>query len=631
VEPYKIICVTCQAKLSVRNESLIGQIVACPRCDSMVEVTPPVAASVLVTPPPVPVPEEVAAGAVAVTEATHLPVAEAEVLPASVPVSVGVAKYKLIAWSLASFFVGATLVGSVLYDRSNSNNEATALVPKTLQTVPTSVAQTPVAPTSVAKEYPALEEPVTDPPPVLETPVLETQLVETQLLETPKSEIEESLAAQPVTQPVEPSTPETPAKTLPEETPRVARHFDPLDFDPESLTLATVDQPTGDSEPAPLDSSDEPVEVPEKVPSTVPLVRRGPDGGEDPSGRDAEKQLALLIPQVKFDQLPLVDCLRMFSQLSGVPVSVSPEQLLMAGITSQKNVSLDASELSLGEMLQGVLQSLRLEYTTRGAQVIVTRQKATKRREINYPIDDFVATGTSEKVLADWIEQLITPATWETAGGESTFESTNGNLRIKQTQQVQYQVLILLERLRLARNLPPQSRYPVKRLAGTPANALLQEKLAKSTTFTFSQYTPIDEIFVYWQTEIGVPLLLDWPALAEAEVWPATTVTCAIIDQPWHTALEKVLEPLGLGWRATTGGAIEITLAEKVQSELQLELYPLQPDSEGDVERLRALAKQQAGGVIIYDPVGKVLLVLEPAATQRVIFRRLSEQGLLRE
>ncbi|MBN2217096.1 MAG: hypothetical protein JW719_06950 [Pirellulales bacterium] len=38
---FTITCTTCQARLEVRNESLIGQIVACPKCQSMVHITPP--------------------------------------------------------------------------------------------------------------------------------------------------------------------------------------------------------------------------------------------------------------------------------------------------------------------------------------------------------------------------------------------------------------------------------------------------------------------------------------------------------------------------------------------------------------------------------------------------------------
>ncbi len=611
MEPFKIICVTCQAKLSVRNESLIGQIVACPRCDSMVEVTPLAAAIVPTTPPPVHATEDVAAVDAGVAEETGLPVAEAEVLLASAEV----AKYKLIAWSLASFFVGATLVGAVLLTRGDPNNEATALVPKNLEANPAPVVET----------LPTPDVPIPNPPAIVETPPV---IVPEAVVPTPT--IDESIAAQPVTEPVEQPAPIIPTDELPEETPHITRRFDPLDFDPESLTLATVDQSIASVEPSVMESPEELVEALEEVLSTVPLVHRGPDGGEDASGRDAGKQLALLIPQVKFDQLPLVDCLRLFSQLSGVPVSVAPEHLLMAGITPQKKVSLNASEISLGEMLNRVLKPLRLKYSTHGAQVVVIRQEATKRREINYPIDDLVGADTSAEQLASWIEQLVAPSTWQAVGGEGTLERTTGKLRIAQTQQVQYQVLILLERLRLARNLPPKSRYPVERLAGTPANVLLQEKLATPTTFTFSQYTTIDDVFVHWQTELDVPLLIDWPALAEAEIWPTTTIACAIIDQSWDSALEKVLEPLGLGWRAATGGAVEITSAEKVESELQLELYPLRRDFERDAAQLHLLAKQQAAGVILFDPTGKVLLTLESAATQRVIYRQLLRQQLLR-
>ena len=66
---------------------------------------------------------------------------------------------------------------------------------------------------------------------------------------------------------------------------------------------------------------DEPiVEVtvePEDVPSTLPLVRRGPSLKDNPAECDAGSQLALLMPRVKDDDLPLVDFLRLFSQLSG--------------------------------------------------------------------------------------------------------------------------------------------------------------------------------------------------------------------------------------------------------------------------------------------------------------------------
>ena len=41
MEPYTIVCTTCQAKLRVRKAAAAGQILACPKCGSMVLITPP--------------------------------------------------------------------------------------------------------------------------------------------------------------------------------------------------------------------------------------------------------------------------------------------------------------------------------------------------------------------------------------------------------------------------------------------------------------------------------------------------------------------------------------------------------------------------------------------------------------
>src|SRR3990167_7196260 len=41
VEPFSILCTTCQTRLRVRDSSAIGQILACPKCGSMVMVQAP--------------------------------------------------------------------------------------------------------------------------------------------------------------------------------------------------------------------------------------------------------------------------------------------------------------------------------------------------------------------------------------------------------------------------------------------------------------------------------------------------------------------------------------------------------------------------------------------------------------
>src|SRR5262249_3440373 len=41
LEPFRVTCETCRSRLKVRSPEAIGQILACPKCGSMVLITPP--------------------------------------------------------------------------------------------------------------------------------------------------------------------------------------------------------------------------------------------------------------------------------------------------------------------------------------------------------------------------------------------------------------------------------------------------------------------------------------------------------------------------------------------------------------------------------------------------------------
>lgn len=664
MEPFKVICVTCQAKLSVRNESLIGQIVACPRCESMVEVVPPAAASATVAATlPDSSPQQASPPPESAESTINLPAHEidtptdfaeqaptagvpAEAVPIEVlQTSAEVAKYKLLTWSLTSFVIGATLVGAVVYKRGSSSddmpashnvaqeptsseasNEITSTVAELAPTTPTPAQSN----SSSAQTQPNI---IVDPKPLV-TETDERVGAETLDDAKPAPSPNEVVGEQP--QPdTTTSVADSPKLTI-EPAPRLARRFDPLDLDPENLTLATIDGPRDEqSEAAEIPEPDPQVAPPAVVPDEPepqPLVSMGELTEDDMMRRDAKDQLSLTVPGVRFEALPLADALQLIAQLSGQPVSVSPEQLLMAGITSQKPVTYQGTDAQLGEVLKSLLMPLRLEYTTSGPQIVIMREGANKVREIKYPIDDLVTGDLSDEEIAGWIEQLVAPDSWQSAGGNGTLETVSGSLRITQPQHVQYQILILLERLRLARDLAPKSRYPVEQLAGAPAPIALQEKLKSKTTFTFSQFTSLEDILAHWHTELGAPLLVDWPALAGAEIWPTSTLKCAVVDEPWGVALDKVLEPCGLGWRAATGGAIEITTAKQARYELQLELFPVSRANDELIGVLKAIARKHCtnrAAAIVYDPIGKVIIASQSGRAHRAMFDQLNRENLL--
>ncbi len=634
VELFKITCVTCQAKLSVRNESLIGQIVACPRCDSMVQVERPVGASAVSPPPvesmpahPAPIPQPTVEPVAPVAEP---PVAAADIAQTepepSVPVEAPqagtlLANYKLIVWTLGAFVTGAIVIGAVFFLRSDSVAEVEPASPIVQQQNKvedsTSVAESI---TEVA-EGPSEVEATPDEPVAIPT----VEVTELPTAEAP-IEVEPAVDSEP-----EPAT----------EAPKVARRFDPLDFDPESLDLATLNGAGIAQKPEPMleepSAQDNDAAV-APLPSTLPSVRRDPDQTITPAV--AEEKLSQRFPALKISKMPLVDFLAFVSRLAAIPVSVAPEELQMAGITARREVSLDTKEIDLSEALRLALGPLHLEHVVEGPIVRIVRKGGSNLREVKYPLDDLSSSASVEEI-ANWVEQLVAPAEWQAVGGEGTIQQEESSLKVKQTQRIQYQVLIFLERLRLANKLPPRSRFPIKRLASVPAHTLLAARLETPTTFTFSHYTALQEIVRHWQAEVGVPVLVDWPALAEVDLWPQTRVACSIDSKPWHRALSEVLEPLGLGWRAVAGEMLEITTSQKVQTQPQLELYSLSrvPDSGADrmLADLTSLAETPLSDIatheptaIEYDSRANVVFVLQPAAVQRKAYEWMVKNHLLR-
>ena len=601
VEIFKIKCLTCQAALSVRNESLLGQIVACPRCGSMVEVAP------------------VAEGTATEDDQPEVPAAESLAPVESAGISI-------VAWSSAALVLGLGVIATV------------ALWPEQDTTVPAPVAQ---------------QQPQEIPVPTMEPPA---QLVEeTSLVESPKPvATQEPVAATEVAQqerepePIADEPPEP--EPVVEEVERTAvvgasqqREFDALDFDPESLDLQAIE--TEPEQPAPTDvvatriAEPGPPEIEQFVQpqfATLPSVRLGAQPSESWLSREARQQFSQQLPALEVRNMPLVNCLQLLSGLGGVPITVGAEQLQMAGISARERVTLEAKNITLDGALTQLLKPLKLEHHYEGAHVVVRRQSLNRVRSVDYPIDDLVSSAEEGENLAQQIKRLVSPGSWE----DGSVELAGDKLKVRQAAQVQFRLLVFFERLRLVRGQVARSRFPVAKLAPTPLHAAMSQRLSGPALFTFSHETPLAEVFQHWQREIDVPVLVDWAGLAELDLTVNTPLICAADKSSWEAALTEVLKPLGLEWRVSFGGSIEISSSKRFREHPQLELYPLGGDLARDPqELLKELAEHLSSlsasdgpseSALEYDVPSRSIIALQPARLQRALLDWLRQQDLLR-
>ena len=598
VELFKVTCVTCRAKLSVRDERLVGQILACPKCNSMVEVARPQS--------PADATNSMAAVAAMATQESSASLmletpgptgGEVATPLASLPELTSVldnavtAQTKMLLWSLATVVIGASATGAylLLQNRHSHNKPPASLT----HTVTASQADAPDAEPIRSNSTPPLPSPVAE----ADVPTAaRIASVPTVAQEVSPPMLENTTASQPTVEAIsvepdpvtsktdasEKTSPEPPAPSKlvvePADTPRLARKFDPLRIDPDQLDLASLGS---QSQSQPAESSTvalnmgREVSQPRSAKSLASMgVRLSEDHNPPLTNLAAENRIRSVFPSVAVQDMPITDFLFLISKLSGVPVSVSPEQLQMAAVAHNERVTFEAADISLFDALQRVLEPRRLEATLVGPQIVVVRQDADQVRTVDYPVNDLTGTQTTSEDFARWIPQLIAPQTWNTAGGKGTITETQGSLHIEQTQAVHYEVLFFLERIRLAKGLALRSRFPAVLLSDKPLEVVIADQLSAPTTFTFSQATPLAEVFCHWQGELGLPVFVNWSALVQENLWPESRMTCSVTNRPWSDSLDAVLGPLKLGWRAAPGGAIEITSRESLANNPRLDIYP---------------------------------------------------------
>lgn len=442
-----------------------------------------------------------------------------------------------------------------------------------------------------------------------------------------------------------------PAETATDEQPKL--RIDPLEIDPEGLNLSTLyngppkdpiaasqlpGEPEGVELSVPAAHEAPPGEAPPvEEPKAAGAVRRDEHAADAPAGNVATL-LARKTQELKIENMPLCRLLDLSVQLSGVPVSVAPEQLRLAAVSAGQPATADVKDATIEEFLAAALKPLRLQPVVVNDQIVLIRGGNNPRSERTFPVDDLASDPAAVEQLAANIQKLVAPESWQAAGGAGTIAVDGKQLKIETGEAIQYEVLLLLERSRAALGLPPRSKYPAALVGSEAAPIALAERLSAPATFTFSQYTPLREIFRHWQEEMQVAVLVDWPELADLRLWPNTRIACSSTDEPWDKALDEVLTPLGLAWRPIDKRTIEVTTQDKAATAPVVEIYRLSPEALGNGEDLAeevnkiaasAGSPAEAQTATIVDAAHGLLIVRQPATIQRAIAVWLAEKQLL--
>jgi hypothetical protein len=336
------------------------------------------------------------------------------------------------------------------------------------------------------------------------------------------------------------------------------------------------------------------------------------------------------------DPVPLHTFLADLSSLSGLPIEIDFEALASKNVTLTLPVQVDQKKTSVRQLLETVLTPHDLGITAASQSLTIGYRAPDDQstEEVSYPIGDLVtvnANGQPDIDLVLWVQSLIAPASWNAENNNYAVQLQEDNLVVQHLPAVQFEVLQLLTRLRMARNIKPGSPRDKHSTAISLAPRMQQaEKLLQETvSINSSRSAPIKELFSHLTKDLGIKVIFNGRTLQQAGWSTRSNATLVTDNEALQQALDILLVPMDLTTRILNHDTIEITSAAAEQERREIEFYPashLLPKNRSTEQLIELIqrklgvqrfAAEQANQVILVDPVSKYLIIRESQPNHR--------------
>ena len=330
-------------------------------------------------------------------------------------------------------------------------------------------------------------------------------------------------------------------------------------------------------------------DVPAPAPDTeaAPIVAPSADentiaGRPEPTKRtvDVGKQLAVQLPAIEFDGTTLADFLAVISRLTTVPITIDLDALAWARVNLDTPVSVKLEDATIEEILAAALGSIRLSTVVEAHDVLVTvKSRKDALRQHRFPVEDLLEAENAKQPLAAMVQQFVHPDTWAVHGGNATLSLDAKELVVSQTDQGLLDVLLFLEQLRVARGLLQQTKYPHELLQVESPTLMAIAAVDQRVSLNFSQPTALADILKRLGNEVGMRIVVDWRMAGQMGWSPATETTLVVEEKSLEDSLNALLRPLKLGFRIVNTRTIQVTTGERIARRRHLEMYPLPTSS----------------------------------------------------
>ena len=544
---FTIRCTTCDARLAVKSDDLVGQILACPKCGGMVLVQRPEDEATLLDlaldDDPTPQLTRFPDAASYETDSGIMKPDEVEKLLGSVlpkpPVVLTDSEIRarkiLLGLLVGLLLLLVVAVGILVTVKKNNSVD----IPETNEHVAEAPLGTPLEPekrllpaTEPAKEAPNVEDDKTEEMVLTEEfnpeeQVPEKLIIPKEQIEDPEKEERRDLLASLLSR-----TPEIPPVTETSEN-----------------ELGNVEEKTT-------------AEIRSTTDLLASLQRKMP-GLIDPKdviSVDIPARLAIPLAGLKLENAPLSTVLQAMTALTEIPVTLDVDEFRCRGIRVDTPLTGQYETGTVGNVLTKLLIPLELEPVIEDRQILITisEQRRNKISERKFNVADLAEKSDeplTPELLADILRRLVDP------GGDRSSITVDGNmLVVRHRLRILDESLRVLEQLRVIRGLPQTTDVTGEHLA---PEAFGWDAVIKPMTLNYYQPTSLAGVLKQLEERAKLRIVVDHRALNRA-LCPLGTMKATVRCNRGtiNEALESLLSSVDvamLTYRIVDYDVLEIT------------------------------------------------------------------------
>ena len=170
--------------------------------------------------------------------------------------------------------------------------------------------------------------------------------------------------------------------------------------------------------PALPDAIPQPIENPHPLPTIDVKSKETPDPV-------LQVKLDVPIAKISLPNMPLADAVQLISAMSALPVSFDADALEELSVSLHDPVSIEVVNSSVGKTLEAIAAKRGMTSVVENGQIVLTSTAEHREslRPIRYAVADLTGgNAQAAAYLADLVQKLVVPRSWQASGGRGTVE-----------------------------------------------------------------------------------------------------------------------------------------------------------------------------------------------------------------